>query len=135
MKALDSLQQLVKEIQNVPTPGQAAEKIVDFLAPAAIGLFGTDGTVDLWHSMPQMSPEIRQWIKSAAWAAWADAYEISPINAVNGIGQDVTAWILPLRYETQVYGMLWLDGAGRISQNNGERTARLHLCSIRCWRC
>lgn len=109
MTSLDSLQQLIDTLRSSTVPTEAAKALVKFLTPAAIGLFSADDAIEVLENIPQSRFEICQWLETARWIDWASPRDISSANPIDGLPRHLSARVIPLRSESQVYGVLWID--------------------------
>jgi signal transduction histidine kinase/ActR/RegA family two-component response regulator len=109
MTPLVSLQQLIDTLRSSTVPTQAAKALVEFLTPAAIGLFSADDAIEVLENIPQSRFEICQWIETARWIDWTTPKEVSPAKPLDGLPRDLSARIIPLRSQSQVYGVLWIS--------------------------
>jgi signal transduction histidine kinase/ActR/RegA family two-component response regulator len=108
MTQVVSIQQLIDTLRKSSVPAQAAMTLVEFLSPAAIGLFSADGAIEVWENLPPHRLKIRQWLQTVRWIDWTAPREVSPANPVYGLPSNITSRVIPLRFEARVYGVLWV---------------------------
>jgi signal transduction histidine kinase/DNA-binding response OmpR family regulator len=115
----ETIEQLIEAINSATTPSQAAQHVADWLgrrvAPAVIALLDPSSADMALLASPGHTPpqQIAAWLQSPAnWLAWEQWPPVRPLdsaNPVEGLAWNNPALLLPLRNESRLYGLLWLD--------------------------
>ncbi|MCB9457625.1 MAG: GAF domain-containing protein [Anaerolineaceae bacterium] len=117
--ALDTLQQVIHSMNQAETPRQAAEAFAAWSVgafPLAFGLIDplVTGIEILATPGYQPASAITRWMQAVTswveWQRWPGARRLDADNPLKGMADYAPALLIPLRYENDLYGILWLDG-------------------------
>jgi hypothetical protein len=133
----DSLQALIEAVNAATEPraaaGLAAFWIGKHLGPAVIGLLNpqSGGLEAVVSPDFEPEPQIMEWMQSAsnwlAWETWPLVRRLDDEHPIDGLTG--AAWLIPLRCEERLYGLLWLQAEmdDRVLLLGQLLAARVHL--------
>jgi signal transduction histidine kinase/CheY-like chemotaxis protein/signal transduction protein with GAF and PtsI domain len=123
------LDRLTRQIERSASPAAAAAILVEWFWErqiAALVSLTPGGIIHYPNSV--IDPQVREWLKSPHhWAALAGTYLLNEENVLPGLPASGPALLIPLRYEGNDYGLLWLSGIDdQAALLAGVLAARLH---------
>jgi signal transduction histidine kinase/DNA-binding response OmpR family regulator len=116
---LETIQQATQAINQAEFPRQAADALASWstgIYRLAIGLIDSlvTGIEVLTTPGYQPEPAIFQWMQAVSswveWQQWPGMRRLDADHPLKGLAECAPALLIPLRYENDLYGIMWVDG-------------------------